>query len=237
MVALDYKIESQRVRDHLVEALDYIYYYPIFYELTDERYPGLLPPDQMGPIRRAFSRLKGAPPEKYYSNIPQLEIPILDKSLEQHHPTLLVGGEICSLDGAIYHSSFSLCVTFCSTNHSTEKSIVRRFHFDHQPYEKNRPPSHVQYGGHFPGTGSSTALYDIEDIDNPRLHYLPMDFVLVLDLAINDFETPLAQMARESDWKNLVQKSQQIWWRDYLHWLKTHICDRDDCMFHDIIYS
>ena len=156
MVALEYKIESRRVRDHLAEALIYIHDYPKIWELNDECYPGILP-DQIGPIKRAFSRLKGAPPEKYYSNIPQLEIPILNKSLKQHNPTLLVGGEICSVDGAIYHSSFSLCVTFCPTNHSTEKSIVRRFHFDHQPYEKNRPPSHLQYGGHFPGTESGRA--------------------------------------------------------------------------------
>ena len=254
---LEYSIDSGRVKNHLLHALDYINDYGMFWCLNDHAHLGLLP-NQMGRIRSAYSKLKGAPADSYKSNIPQIEIPISNDSLRQHNPTVLIGGVICSSDGVIQHSSFSLCITFSSTvpvapvngdgenkgsccliNDATTKRIVRRFHFDHQPYEENRPPAHLQYGGNFPGTGVSGIEwhYCIDDLDNPRMHYFPMDFVLVLDLAINDFETPLADLAKEPEWKALVQESQQIWWRDYLNWLKVNICDRDDCNLHNILYS
>lgn len=254
---LEYSIDSGRVKDHLVNALNYIHHYDEFWQLTDHFYPGLLP-NQMGRVRSAYSKLKGASSDNFESNIPQIEIPILNDSLKQCNRTILIGGVINSSGGIIQHSSFSLCITFssnvpddpvngdeedksscCLINYATTKRIVRRFHFDHQPYEKKRPPAHLQYGGNFPGTGVSGIEwhYCIDDLDNPRIHYFPMDFVLVLDLAINDFKTPLSGLAREPEWKELVQQSQQIWWRGYLNWLKANICDRDDCNFHDILYN
>lgn len=258
MSALEYTIDSEKVRDHLLEALDYIYTYAEFWQLTDQLYPSLSP-DQMGPIKRAFSQLKGASADNYYSNIPQIEIPVSDKSLEQHNPSILIGGEIRSRDGVINHSSFSLCVTFssnssitpdnsismntdscCLVHYGNTKRIIRRFHFDHQPYESQRPSTHLQYGGHFPDTDIDTTgmHYCLHNsLDNPRLPYFPMDFVLLLDLAIRDFETPLVSLVKESDWKSLVLKSQQIWWSDYLNWLNSKLITRDDCILHDVIYS
>jgi hypothetical protein len=258
MPSLTYNINSKHVKDNLVNALDFIRCNQEFAQLTDERYPGIRP-NQSGTLSSAYSRLKKAPADKYSSNIPQIEIPVSNKDLKSHNPTLLVGGEISCIDGMVEHSSFSLCVTFssnasiprnnsvlmntdscCLVHFGNAKRIVRRFHFDHQPNEGQGPATHLQYGGHFPSTDIDTSgwHYCLEScLDNPRLHYFPMDFVLVLDLAIRDFETPLRSLSTEPGWKKLVLKSQQIWWSSYLAWLDSTVIKRTDCILHEIIYS
>jgi hypothetical protein len=187
-------------------------------------------------------------------NISQIEVPITDAGMKDYCPTLLVGGEIFSVNGAITHSSFSLCVTFssspakkaagqpntgscCLASYHDKKRVVRRFHFDHQPNETNKPSDHLQFGGNFPGLGSAQTEphYCIESVDNPRLHYLPMDFILLFDLAIRDFKTPLTSLIEEKSWRKLVVTSQNIWWSEYLDWLRATVTKKTQ--LHEIVYG
>ncbi len=258
MPSLTYNINSKQVKDNLVNALDFIRCNQEFAQLTDARYPGIRP-NQIGTLSSTYTRLKQAPSDRYFSPIPQIEIPVFNKDLKNHNPTILVGGIIYCEKGIVNHSSFSLCITFSSNTSVTPnngalintdscclvhfgnlKRIVRRFHFDHQPGENQRPATHIQFGGNFPTTDINTTNLHYclhNSLDNPRIPYFPMDLVLLLDMAIRDFKTPLASFAKESGWKSLVQKSQRIWWSDYFNWFNSTVINKTDCLFHDILYS
>ena len=251
-----YTIDGKKARNNLLEAMHLIRCDGAFAQISDTQYPGLQP-NQQGGLASAHSRLKREPESVWQCNIPQIEIPIIDNGLEAYNPAVLIGGIIESERGVVTHSSFSLCVTFssspakqpgglplnpgscCLTSYSGQKRIVRRFHFDHQPNETNKPSDHLQFGGRFPGfNGGQTAPhYCLEAVDNPRLHYLPMDFVLLFDLAIRDFKTPLTSLVGGKSWRKLVVNSQNIWWSDYLAWLGSTVNSKPDRIIHEIIYS
>lgn len=257
-----YQIRSEAAQSNILEALSFIYCNSDFASLTEEEYPGLTS-NQTGSLYSAYSKLKKINPSKWYFEAPQLEIPVLDEKLLPQHPTVLVGGITKAEGGEVTYSSLSICVTFtteaasadpsaiaatagdlnlrscCLPACENKKRIVRRFHFDHQPNESNKPPSHLQYGGIFPENDTTLGWhYCLEHfLENPRLHYLPMDPVLLLDLVIREFKTPLHKWTQESDWRDLVLKSQNIWWSDYWNWLASHLGKHGGPTFHETIYG
>lgn len=251
------KSEGQEVqkRNHILKTLQFIKNNSDF---------ASLPMDQTRFVSSAFSKLKTSTGDKLSLEISQLEIPISNQKLEGHHPTLLIGGKI-NLDGdEIKFSSLSVCIAFkteysepteqtetqtitrslnvpscCLNQYRNSKRIVRRFHFDCQPSSHDKPTSHVQYGGKFPESEQYKDYhYCLEHfLENPRIHYPPMDFVLLFDLIINEFETPLYKWTQENDWKGLVLRSQELWWKDYCNKLAEYINNPNGKTFHDRIYG
>ncbi|MFX0196308.1 MAG: hypothetical protein ACFFCW_09325 [Candidatus Hodarchaeota archaeon] len=241
-------------RKHLLKSLDYI---------TNNSDFASLPADTNKFLRSAFYKLKATTNSDWNIVIPQTEIPIIDKKLSGHNPTLLIGGKIKGIGDEIKFSSFSVCVVFkthsqedeslpsanetsslnipscCLTHHRSKKRIVRRFHFDIQSESQGKPISHFQYGGKFPEEDKFKDYhYCLEHfLENPRIHYFPMDFVLLLDMILNEFSTPLDKLTEESNWRGLVFKSQELWWKTYCNELAGYVNNPQGKTYHETLYS
>jgi hypothetical protein len=196
-----------------------------------------LPGDQSNFVSSAYSRLKETAADDWEVDIHSFEIPVKNEELKYHNPTLLIGGTIKGERAKIMWSSLHVCLTFtsdwdnlpnsyrdvpseqclnvpscCLGAYRNQKRIVRSFHFDYQP--EKRPKSHIQYGGKIIENGyNRTCHYCLEHfLEHPRLHYPPMDLVLLVDLFIREFHTPLSKWTQEPDWKGLVIISQHLYW-------------------------
>lgn len=182
-----------------------------------------------------LERLKSDYPD-WYINISHLEIPILNKDLSEHDPKILIGGIIQAKGDKIVYSTFSISIIFttvaselssqlitlnvpscCLRDYANKRRIVRHFHFDFQPESNVEPVSHFQYGGHFPEGGHySDCHYCLEHkLTIPRIFFPPMDIVLVIDLIIREFDTPLKHLTQEQEWRQLVYDSQKLLWKNY----------------------
>lgn len=201
-------------------------------------------------LLNSFSEnLEHLPHGQWEKKLPKLEIPIDASYLKHHNPVLVVGGIIKGNDSDITFSSLSLCIIFatdstyrastsdscCLINQRKLKRIVRRFHFDFQPESKGHPISHLQYGGNIPPEYSEYH-YCIEDLDNPRFHYPPIDIVLLLDMIMKEFPTLLNQLSFEDYWRGLVFESQELWWKSYSDNLKACVSNSHGKTFHETIY-
>ncbi len=186
---------------------------------------------------------------KWEKDLPKLEIPI-DSSYSKHHnPSLLIGGVIRGDGPTITYSSLSVCLihstddsyqktasdSCCLNSFRKTKRIVRRFHFDFQPESTKHPCSHIQYGGNIPSEYSDFH-YCVEDIDNPRIHYFPIDVVLLLDMFLKEFPTPLKPLTSENNWRGLVFESQELWWKEYVDTLKDCLNNSQGKTFHELVY-
>jgi hypothetical protein len=166
-------------------------------------------------------------------SIPVIEIPILDSDIKRHNPTLLISGEIEGDKKTLRRFSFAICITFtspkcedgsvvskdtlksdscCIKNHSGKKRVIRRFHFDYQPYDHKEPlVTHFQFGGIFPGGVYSHELhYCLEPfLEKPRIPCDPWDYVKLLNCLITQFDTPLNQWKKETYWNGLVRANDE----------------------------
>jgi len=256
------KNKRERWRSHILKTLQHIKDNSDFASISSELYPKIIP-NQVKSVSIAYSKMKKAVGRKWTVGIPQFEIPITDKKLERHHPTLLIGGVIEGSVGLVMRTSFSICITFTTDTSNSEepvettcrtglnlsscclsqwlnkKRIVRRFHFDFQPSETDRPISHMQYGGKFPEDDFFEDWhYCLEHfLDEPRIHYPPMDLALLLNLIIREFKTPLEKWKTEDNWKGLVIQSQELWWKDYMEQLAGYLNRPQGYTFHEIIYG
>ena len=238
---------AQQLRNHLLKTFEYIMFNSDFASLNG---------DQRKFVSFAYDKLKETSDERnWILEVPQFEIPIKDEKLHPHSPTFLIGGIIKVEKGAPVHLSFSLSIVFttksttlasertinanscCLTSYLNKKRIVRRFHFDFQP--TSRPCSHIQYGGKFSESGYAVNChYCLEHfLEDPHIHYPPMDLVLLLDLAIREFETSLQKWCQEPNWRSLVVKSQNLWWKEYWNQWAQYINNPQKGSFHQRIYD
>jgi hypothetical protein len=242
-------------RKHILKTLQFMMHNSDF---------ATLPTDQIRFVSSTYSKLIKTGGGRWVVEIPQLEIPILNEELSEHRPTLLIGGKIEGEGDEIVFSSFSVCITFttessnpveptktssytralnvtscCLNLYRNKKRIVRRFHFDFQRDNHNIPTSHVQYGGKFPESEQyKECHYCLEHfLENPRFHYPPMDLVLLFDLIIREFKTPLKKWTQENDWRGLVFKSQELWWKDYWNKSAGYLNNPGIYTFHERIYG
>lgn len=238
---------AQQLRKHLLKVLEYI--------KSNSDFAGLHG-DQYKSVSFAYDKLKKTRDDRNWTiDIPQFEVPIKDQKLHGHSPTFLIGGIVQVEKGTPVHLSFSLSIVFttksnpvesgriinatscCLANYLNKKRIVRRFHFDFQ--HTNMPSSHIQYGGKFLESGYTTDChYCLEHfLEDPHIHYPPMDLVLLLDLAIREFETCLQKWRQETYWRNLVMKSQDLWWKEYWNQSARYINNPREGTFHERIYG
>ncbi len=255
--------ESEIAWKIILNTLGYIKNNSDFAQLSAAYY-GAIIPDQIRTVQAAHSRLLSSRPDKWQISIPILDIPIKDNQLvDRHNATVLLGGEIEALNGKIMRSCMSICITFTSAKGAyvlspadssrslniqsccqhqciDVKRVVRRFHFDYQPGDLGIPISHMQYGGKFPDRVGLTSNwhYCLEHfLENPRLHYPPMDLALLLDLALREFKTPLSKWTKQGQWNNLVLNSQGFWWRHYWESVGDHLKRDSTPTFHQFFYG
>ena len=186
-------------------------------------------------LSNALDKLKSDYPD-WYIVISHLEIPILDEEFLEHNPKIIIGGIIQARGNEVIYSTFSVSIIFsteapepssytrtlnvpscCLKEHFNKRRIVRHFHFDFQPESDIEPTSHFQYGGPFPEEGHYGDCHYCLDhkLKIPRIFFPPMDIVLILDLIIREFNTPLRHLTQEGEWRNLVFESQKMWWNKY----------------------
>lgn len=249
-----FEIETAQYRKQILKTLEFIMNNSDFASLSG---------DQAKLVYIAYSKLTATTSDEWHFKIAQLEIPISNDELVKHDPTLLIGGIIEGGADSVIRTSFSLCVTFTTDSSNLEKStnissgaslnvdscclnmyrdkkrIVRRFHFDSHFADNIKPTSHIQYGGKFPDNERHRDChYCLEYfLENPRFHYPPMDLVLVLDLILREFETPLKKWTRENYWRGLVFKSQELCWKDYWNKSIGHINRLSGRTLHEWIYD
>lgn len=238
---------ARQLRKHLLKALEFIKFNSDFASLHGDQYKSMV---------FAYDKLKSTRDDRNWTiDIPQFEVPIKDEKLHAHSPAFLIGGVVQIQNGTPVHLSFSLSIIFttqsnpveserivnalscCLPRYLNKKRVVRRFHFDFQP--SISPSSHVQYGGIFHENGHATDChYCLEHfLENPRIHYPPIDLVLLLDLMIREFETVLKNWRQETNWRSLVLKSQDLWWKEYWNRFAIHINDPRGVTFHERIYD
>ncbi len=244
------EVDRDEAQTQLLESLNYLQCSAEFRSINEERY-ATITGSPAASIAVAYAKLKSETGNNFHCNIPLIEIPVLNKKLNQHHPTIIIGGVITGDKKSITRSSFAFWVTFqteglitpgdscCRVSQKTGKRIVRKFHFDLQPGNQKIPPSHLQYGGNPPNSipNGMNSHYCLEPfLENPRIQYFPMDYLLVLDLALREFDTPLNDMVEERSWNNLVSKSQKVWWVNYVS-LVNAVMAKDKCCLHEIAYQ
>lgn len=177
--------------------------------------------------------------EEWRVGFPPFQIEVLNTKENEHghNPILILGGNVIGLKKDINQTNLSLCVAFttvkddylmddgkklntyscCLPGNKNRMRIVRRFHFDFQPKDKKHPEAHFQYGGEIPQEGFYDGThYCLEHfLEEPRVLYPPMDFVLLLDLAVMNFNTSLFKLKSETRWNKLVRESEKLCWKGY----------------------
>jgi len=212
-------------KEHLKKALNFLIRQPYF---SESGY-------NLKHLSNALAKLKEDYPD-WNTVISHLEIPILDEELLEHDPEIIIGGIIEARDYEVIYSTFSASIIFtteapepssytrilnapscCLKDHANKRRIIRHFHFDFQPKSKIKPTSHFQYGGSFPEEEDYGDCHYCLDhkLKIPRIFFPPMDIVLILDLIIREFNTPLRNLTEEGEWTNLVFESQKLWWKNY----------------------
>jgi hypothetical protein len=224
-------------KKHLEKFLSFLMESPDFGHLIN---------GQQGIIKQAYSKLRGSS-GNWKLEIPQIEIRIQGPKYNSHCPSILIGGTIKGKDEEIIDQKLSACISFqdkkperkqvkghinidsCCLNAYGDgdwRRIIRRFHFDFQPEKK--PTYHVQYGGIFKEEDHlGKCHYCLESFfEEPRIHYFPMDLVLIFDLFIRQFDTELSKLINKDEWKGFVRKSQKIWLKDYCNNL-SYLSNKD----------
>lgn len=225
--------------NNLIDALKHISATHSFTSITAEASPEFrIQPNQIGRISDSIVDLKHMVTSNDTHNffVKQVEIPILDKDLSDHFPTFIIGGKIRGNKREIEYYSFSVCITFtspqpsgsptgqrpngsmidapscCIDKHPEMKRIVRRIHFDYQPNDHTPDLKwHLQLGGEFPKNHDCGELHYCLDsfLEKPRIPILSQDYVLALNLMLNQFETPLGGI-RDGRWNSIVDTSRSL---------------------------
>ena len=93
------------------------------------------------------------------------------------------------------------------------KVVARRFHFDLSNNTDDWPSSHVQYGGDPAFVEGHYCMHP--HLETPRIPSAPVDFVLLFDLVVSQFETPLSRFAKTGEWKSVVLQAENFWLDQY----------------------
>lgn len=207
------------------------------YATVYDRYQ--IPPDQYHKICLVIAKIKactGIGSERI--EIPIFEIPITDPKLHGHNPTFLIGGWMEFQEGILTGYSYLVSIVFsteaehkrkysehterglnaqscCLYRKPHTKRVVRKIHFD---YDQNREQidlkKHMQIGGKFPEStdiAHADFHYCSEHfLEEPRIPIPAFDFILLLDLMIRQFQTPLDTWKDEGEWNKIVEDSRRI---------------------------
>ncbi len=170
-------------------------------------------------------------------------IPVTKNKLcgAQGDSSLIITGYINTKNGKLQDQSISVSLILNPNKNQKEVNgydsgklvknvpvVVRRFHFDYDLGidENDRPRSHIQYGGKFEKDriGIDNLQYRLfSSLETPRIPCPPYDLVLVVDLFLHQYETPLDQIKQEPEWQRLVKESEELWTKGYYCVLTNHL--------------
>jgi hypothetical protein len=110
------------------------------------------------------------------------------------------------------------------------KRVVKRFHLDLR--DKNTRLPEPLYHLHFGGIAEDDEYFWVpKTIGEPRLHYFPMDLVLLCEFILMNFFPAESKYLREGpEWKSLVRKSQDLYFKPYLEKLSAYLEDSNDTL-------
>ncbi len=98
--------------------------------------------------------------------------------------------------------------------------LCARHHLDLANLDQPGPVWHLQLGGLAAGVQRHKEL---EWLDVPRWPALPMDMILVLELAIYNFRnSDWLELRKTNPWRDIVKRSEQLMHRRYLERLKEY---------------
>lgn len=233
----DLKTRCEEYRDNLFKAFVYLTTHNLV-----RQYGSML--NSVSAARGVLSDAKRRSGYPWIVDVnPNWRIPVLDETVcgVPGNTELLVGGRIQVDDSRPkIEQSVNVCVLFtpkadvaetngygCSRLLRSHTYVVRRFHFDYDSsyIGNDRPRTHFQYGGTPQSEIRSTnmAYHLFSSLDIPRVPYAPYDIVLVLDLFLRQFRTPLEAVVADPKWKSVVCESERLWLTGYFGHLHQHI--------------
>lgn len=110
------------------------------------------------------------------------------------------------------------------------KRVIKRFHIDRRVQATNLPEPlyHLHIGGN---PDQCEYCWIPKNIDEPRIHYFPMDLVLICEFVLINFYPNSSRELREKpEWKSLVRKSQDLYLSPYLEKIAGYINNDDDTL-------
>jgi len=196
--------------------------------------------DISGHAKSIFSKLKSYKSAINWSLLiePPWKIPIEnDKNFRNHSAYLLISGIMEVRDLKFTRYSFSVCIV-------KGNNIIRRFHFDVGTGSTGilKPICHMQYGGKAHELNSDPNLnYHLDpSIEKPRFPFPPIDFILLLDLLLRQFNTTLGKkFIEERNWKRLVKESERYRLQNYyfqIHRYFNNINNKRHTLFEELCY-
>ncbi len=214
-------MDVKELKSHFTKSLEHIRDKPKLCEISSKMY---------NDVCSQFSHFMNQKDDKNWilEIKPNWELPLLDdrSGFTPNTASALLGGIVKVENGCLSEYSFTLCLTLignsedttitrsycnvpscCLKDYRERKRVVRKFHFDVDPTNTDRPISHLQYGGIL-SIGEDIHYCLEHKIKKPRLPYPPMDFVLILDLLLEQFDN--LRPLKEDNWNSLVKKSEEI---------------------------
>lgn len=107
----------------------------------------------------------------------------------------------------------SYVLTVSQKDETTQNdTLLRRYHYDYECQEKDKPAFHLQYGGqplpshdNYEGKGELASW-----LSEPRLFYTPMSLALLLEQVFLEFpDDDTARLKEDSFWQKHVLRSQR----------------------------
>lgn len=110
------------------------------------------------------------------------------------------------------------------------KRVVKRFHLDLR--DKNTHLPEPLYHLHFGGIADDDEYFWVpKTIGEPRFHYFPLDLVLLCEFILMNFFPAESEYLREGpEWKRLVRKSQDLYFKSYIKKLSEYLEDGSDTL-------
>jgi hypothetical protein len=211
-----------KYQNHLIKAFSYITNNPTIKRCCNDI--SIL----SGKIRDSLNTMKKS--NKWFVSIsPPWKIPIQDdgKCFQTNQAFLSLSG-ILSVENSEFqlHSFVSSIVLegvkatsavtqipisdYCEYKHVYKDRLIRRFHFDLATgKDKNKPLSHLQFGGKL---YYSKYAYPLNPkIGLPRIPYPPIDFIILFDMMVRQFNTKITSNFYDNkDWVNIVKTSESF---------------------------
>ena len=110
------------------------------------------------------------------------------------------------------------------------RRVIKKFHIDRRVQNTILPEPlyHLHLGGR---SDEYEYCWIPKRIDEPRIHYFPMDVVLMCEFVLINFYPNISRDLREMpEWKRLVRKSQDLYLKPYLEKVAGYINNNDDTL-------
>ncbi len=110
------------------------------------------------------------------------------------------------------------------------KRVMKRFHIDLR--DKNPGLPEPLYHLHLGGIAEDDEYSWVpKTIGEPRFHYFPMDLVLLSEFILMNFFPAKSRDLREKpEWKGLVKKSQDLYFKPYFEKLSAYLNNNNDTL-------